>query len=39
MNVYQGGLDLSFLYSIDRDGNTRTGDGSTGWSMGAYEKN
>jgi hypothetical protein len=30
-------LDLSPLFNFDKDGVTRTGDGTTGWSRGAYE--
>jgi len=33
-----GARDLSPLFSFDLDGVTRTGDGSTGWSRGAYER-
>ncbi len=44
--VTEGGMDLIFVYDfpentygykIDKDSNIRTGDGSIGWSMGAYE--
>ncbi len=38
--VTEGGLDggvLGWPFVVDRDGNPRTGNGSTGWSMGAYE--
>lgn len=38
--VTEGGLDggaLGWPFTVDKDGNPRSGDGSTGWSMGAYE--
>lgn len=35
--IQSAGLDLSGTFTNDRDGTTRTGDGSTGWSIGAYE--
>ncbi|GAB4372011.1 MAG: hypothetical protein Kow009_08110 [Spirochaetales bacterium] len=39
--VRQGGLDgaaSGWGFNTDKDGNPRTGNGSTGWSIGAYEK-
>ncbi len=39
--IRTGGLNGIFegwAFNEDRDGNTRTGSGSTGWSMGAYEQ-
>jgi hypothetical protein len=36
-SIRTGGIDLTSLFKYDRDGNLRTGDGSTRWSMGAYE--
>jgi hypothetical protein len=36
-SVKTGGLDLGALFTVDRDNVTRTGDGTTGWSIGAYE--
>ena len=41
-SVYSGGLDgasLSWGFTNDLDGHIRTGNGSTGWSMGCYESN
>jgi hypothetical protein len=41
-SVYSGGLDgasLSWGFTNDLDGLIRTGNGSTGWSMGCYESN
>ncbi len=38
--VTKGGLDgaaLGWGFSTDKDGKTRVGNGTTGWSMGAYE--
>ncbi|MFH1830400.1 MAG: right-handed parallel beta-helix repeat-containing protein [Pseudomonadota bacterium] len=40
--VKQGGLDgaapaQNWGFTTDKDGKTRTGNGTTGWSMGAYE--
>lgn len=40
-SVSEGGLDgenNDFIFVLDRDGTIRTGNGTTGWSMGAYEK-
>ncbi|MDH5716476.1 MAG: Ig-like domain-containing protein [Spirochaetia bacterium] len=40
VSVTAGGLDgaaINWLFNIDILSVTRTGDGSTGWSMGAYE--
>lgn len=40
-SIRTGGLDGAaegWAFTEDRDGNTRTGDGPTGWSMGAYEQ-
>ena len=40
-SIRTGGLDgvaEGWAFTEDRDGNTRTGNGSTGWSMGAYEQ-
>ncbi|MBN2051633.1 MAG: right-handed parallel beta-helix repeat-containing protein [Spirochaetales bacterium] len=39
--IRTGGLDgiaEGWAFTDDRDGNTRTGNGSTGWSIGAYEQ-
>ena len=41
-SVTTGGIDGSpagedWGFTTDKDGNTRTGNGSTGWSLGAYE--
>jgi len=39
-SVARGGKDgatLSWIYSDDNEGTTRTGNGTTQWSMGAYE--
>lgn len=40
-SVTQGGIDgaaAAWGFTTDRDGATRTGDGTTGWSMGCYER-
>jgi len=40
-SIRTGGLNGStdaWTFTEDRDGSTRTGDGSIGWSMGAYEQ-
>ena len=39
VEVTEGGIDGSVIwnFTLDKDGITRTGDGSSGWSMGAYE--
>ena len=39
-DVKSGGIDgaaNSWGFTTDKDGNPRTGNGTTGWSMGAYE--
>jgi hypothetical protein len=36
-SILTGGMDLVLIFKYDRDGKLRTGTGSTGWSMGAYE--
>jgi hypothetical protein len=35
----RGGLERGSATAIDRDGAARTGNGTTGWSLGAYEQN
>ncbi|MBN1834495.1 MAG: right-handed parallel beta-helix repeat-containing protein [Spirochaetales bacterium] len=35
--VRTGALDLGAVFTADKDGRQRTGNGATGWSMGAYE--
>jgi hypothetical protein len=41
VSVTEGGIDgsaLGWIFDTDKDGTVRTGNGTTGWSMGAYEK-
>jgi hypothetical protein len=41
VEVRTGGLDgaaQNWGFTTDKDGKTRTGNGTTGWSMGAYER-
>jgi len=37
VDVTDNGRDLSAIFTTDRDGTFRTGNGTDGWSMGAYE--